>query len=197
MCVSGLIWRCWTLEASKSSLCNGYSWVLLEGREMVSCLTWGFKVWKLSVIQMSPVIWRIVACILHIWNALLPLLFLGQSFLLVKSWWIELLLLASPQSEDWDNCSFFSWMVLTGSEVFHLTSFFILFSTNWQTFLVHAVFLQLHICLLKCYFGIILSIQPIQNNFSRKAVLQCGSTLSLFCLRYTCQAVFLEESVSA
>lgn len=74
----------------------------------------------LSLTQMCPVIWRIVACILHIWDALLPLLFLGQSFLLIKSWWIELLLLACPQHEDWDNCSSFTRMVHTVSE----TSFF-------------------------------------------------------------------------
>lgn len=73
---------------------------------------------------MCPVIWGIVACILHIWDALLPLLFLGQSFLLIKSWWIELLLLACPQHEDWENCSFFTWMVHTVSQTSFLSPHF-------------------------------------------------------------------------
>lgn len=38
------------------------------------------------------------------------------------------------------------------------------------------------------------SLDPNRKEyFSRKAVLQCGNNSSLFCLRYTCQAAFLEE----
>lgn len=47
--VSGLMWRCWNLAASKSFICNDYSWALPEGRNMLSGLTWVFKLWKLSV----------------------------------------------------------------------------------------------------------------------------------------------------
>lgn len=164
---------------------------------MLSWLTWVFTSWKLSVTQKSAVTWRIAACTLHIWDASLPLLFLGRSSLLIKSWWIELLSLTSPQYEKWDNCSFFSCLVLNciWDFFFHLTSFFVLYSTKWQVSLVLTIFLQLHICLLKCCFGLsfqgFATLQTQTETISLEKLFFSLEATQVSGLRYVCQAAFL------
>ena len=149
MYVSGLVQRWWTPVASESSICKDYRQVLLEGREMLSCLTWGFKLWKLS--------WDLKDCSLYTVH-------LGCFAAFAVSWpvfsarWILVNIFCywpAPSMRIGINCSFFSGMVLNGYEItFFFFLFFHLFPVTWQASLVHAIFLLLRICLLKCCFGL-------------------------------------------
>lgn len=90
---------------------------------------------------------------------------------------------------------------LTGSEIsfFHLISFFHSFLIELTNFpsshhLFSATYLPSEVLFWLKFSSFRNFLDPNRREyFSRKAVLQRGNNSTLFCLRYTCQAAFLEE----